>query len=63
MGGAGGKNKQIDFEQAIKYVNKIKQRFSEDAEVYKQFLEILQTYSKEQKSITEVRDHGPLTSS
>ena len=37
------KNKAIDFDQAIKYVNKIKERFRNDSNVYKQFLEILQT--------------------
>ena len=32
----------IDFNQAIKFVNKIKARFAKDSDVYKQFLEILQ---------------------
>jgi len=36
-------------------VNKIKNRFSNDPETYKQFLEILQTYQKEQRPIQDVR--------
>eukprot|EP00178_Gracilaria_changii_P019033 TRINITY_DN55456_c0_g1_i1.p1 TRINITY_DN55456_c0_g1~~TRINITY_DN55456_c0_g1_i1.p1 ORF type:complete len:1939 (-),score=331.33 TRINITY_DN55456_c0_g1_i1:3234-9050(-) len=60
--------KPIEFEQAVSYVNKIKSRFAEDEAVYKDFLNILQTYQKEQKDITEVyrqvshlfRDHEDL---
>lgn len=37
-----------EFHHAIQYVNKIKMRFEDDTETYKQFLEILQTYRKEQ---------------
>ncbi|CEG72818.1 Putative Component of the Sin3p-Rpd3p histone deacetylase complex [Rhizopus microsporus] len=44
----------IEFNHAINYVNKIKNRFANDPDVYKRFLEILQTYQKEQKPITEV---------
>ena len=44
------KKQQIDFNQAIQFVNKIKARFTEDAEVYKRFLEILQTYSKDNRN-------------
>ncbi|KAI8880277.1 hypothetical protein K501DRAFT_275772 [Backusella circina FSU 941] len=44
----------VEFNHAINYVNKIKNRFSSDPETYKQFLEILQTYQKEQKPIQEV---------
>lgn len=44
----------VEFNHAINYVNKIKNRFSNDPETYKQFLEILQTYQKEQKPIQEV---------
>ncbi|CAN8067231.1 unnamed protein product [Agarophyton chilense] len=60
--------KPIEFEQAVSYVNKIKSRFADDEVVYKDFLNILQTYQKEQKDITEVykqvshlfRDHEDL---
>lgn len=60
--------KPIEFDQAVTYVNKIKSRFSDDELVYKNFLDILQTYQKEQKSIKEVykqvsrlfRDHSDL---
>lgn len=39
---------------AITYVNKIKTRFANQPDIYKQFLEILQTYQREQKPIGEV---------
>ncbi|ELU40303.1 Pkinase domain-containing protein [Rhizoctonia solani AG-1 IA] len=44
----------VEFNQAVNYVNKIKQRFASDPDTYKQFLEILQTYQKEQQPIAEV---------
>ncbi|WFD41472.1 hypothetical protein MPSI1_000100 [Malassezia psittaci] len=44
----------VEFNHAINYVNKIKQRFAGDPDTYKQFLEILQTYQKEQRPIHEV---------
>lgn len=44
----------VEFNHAINYVNKIKNRFSNDPETYKHFLEILQTYQKEQQPIQEV---------
>jgi len=58
----------IEFNQAINYVNKIKNRFSSSVWVYRHFLEILHTYQKEQKTIEEVyeqvaklfRDHPDL---
>ena len=43
----------MEFNHAINYVNKIKNRFSGQPEVYKQFLEILHTYQKDQKAIKE----------
>mmetsp|Transcript_15747 Transcript_15747/g.27617 ORF Transcript_15747/g.27617 Transcript_15747/m.27617 type:complete len:2133 (+) Transcript_15747:330-6728(+) len=49
-----GSTRHIEFNQAITYVNKIKNRFSGRQSVYRQFLEILHTYQKEQKSIKEV---------
>lgn len=48
------KPNDIEFSQAINYVNKIKNRFANQPEVYKNFLEILQTYQREQKPINEV---------
>ncbi|KPV76505.1 uncharacterized protein RHOBADRAFT_52502 [Rhodotorula graminis WP1] len=45
---------QMEFNHAINYVNKIKNRFSKDPETYKTFLEILQTYQKDQRPIQEV---------
>lgn len=44
----------VEFSQAISYVNKIKTRFMDQPDIYKQFLEILQTYQREQKPISEV---------
>ncbi|XP_074602037.1 SIN3 transcription regulator family member A [Brevipalpus obovatus] len=43
----------VEFNHAINYVNKIKNRFQGQPEVYKQFLEILHAYQKEQKSLKE----------
>lgn len=45
---------QIEFNHAISYVNKIKTRFANQPDIYKQFLEILQTYQREQRPIGEV---------
>lgn len=44
----------VEFSQAISYVNKIKNRFADQPDIYKHFLEILQTYQREQKPINEV---------
>ncbi|KAH9526139.1 Paired amphipathic helix protein Sin3a [Dermatophagoides farinae] len=38
----------VEFNHAINYVNKIKNRFLDQPEIYKQFLDILQSYQKEQ---------------
>ncbi|EGD81011.1 hypothetical protein PTSG_10955 [Salpingoeca rosetta] len=46
--------KQLEFSHAIQYVNKIKTRFQSNSEVYKTFRKILDTYQKEQKTISEV---------
>lgn len=43
----------VEFNHAINYVNKIKNRFQGQPDVYKQFLEILHTYQKDQKAIKE----------
>lgn len=43
-----------EFHHAINYLNKIKLRYQDDPETYKQFLEILQTYQKEQKHVQDV---------
>ncbi|KAK4993339.1 Transcriptional regulatory protein sin3 [Elasticomyces elasticus] len=44
----------VEFNHAISYVNKIKNRFSQQPDIYKQFLEILQTYQRESKPIQDV---------
>ncbi|KAF8336326.1 uncharacterized protein EI90DRAFT_3119621 [Cantharellus anzutake] len=45
---------QPEFNHAIQFVNKIKNRFAQETETYKQFLEILQKYQKEQRPYQEV---------
>ena len=53
-GGGGGQNSQpVEFNHAINYVNKIKHRFQGQPDVYKQFLEILHTYQKDQRAMKE----------
>ncbi|KAH9609157.1 hypothetical protein KSS87_002383 [Heliosperma pusillum] len=60
--------KPVEFEEAISFVNKIKLRFQGDDRVYKSFLDILNMYRKENKTISEVyqevallfRDHRDL---
>ncbi|GMJ13159.1 SIN3-like 4 [Hibiscus trionum] len=62
--------KPVEFEEAISFVNKIKTRFQGDDHVYKSFLDILNLYRKENKSINEVyqevaslfQDHSDLLS-
>ncbi|GAA5967187.1 hypothetical protein JCM11641_000470 [Rhodosporidiobolus odoratus] len=44
----------MEFNHAITYVNKIKNRFIREPETYKAFLEILQTYQKEGRAIQDV---------
>lgn len=39
----------LEFNHAISFVNKIKNRFNSEPETYKNFLEILQTYQRDQK--------------
>ncbi|XP_019445511.1 PREDICTED: paired amphipathic helix protein Sin3-like 4 isoform X1 [Lupinus angustifolius] len=46
--------KPVEFEEAINFVNRIKARFQGDDRVYKSFLDILNMYRKENKTITEV---------
>lgn len=57
----GGMEKRgpVEFNHAISYVNKIKNRFSAHPDIYKQFLEILQTYQRESKPIQDV--YGQVT--
>ncbi|XP_044744116.1 paired amphipathic helix protein Sin3a isoform X2 [Coccinella septempunctata] len=46
-------NQPVEFNHAINYVNKIKNRFQGQPEKYKRFLEILHTYQKEQRTLKE----------
>jgi paired amphipathic helix protein Sin3a len=43
-----------EFNHAIQYLNKIKARYSDDPNTYKQFLEILQTHHREQRHVQDV---------
>ncbi|KAF9185223.1 Transcriptional regulatory protein sin3 [Haplosporangium sp. Z 11] len=58
--GANSKKTPVEFNHAINYVHKIKNRFANDPETYKQFLELLQAYQKEMKPITDVYSHVTL---
>ncbi|XP_068143700.1 paired amphipathic helix protein Sin3a isoform X2 [Drosophila tropicalis] len=49
----GQQNQPVEFNHAITYVNKIKNRFQNQPAKYKKFLEILHAYQKEQKVIKE----------
>lgn len=51
----------VEFNHAITYVNKIKNRFAGQPDTYKKFLEILQTYQKDQKPIGEVAQSHKLS--
>jgi paired amphipathic helix protein Sin3a len=53
-GGAVEKRGPVEFNHAISYVNKIKNRFAQQPDIYKQFLEILQTYQRESRPIGDV---------
>lgn len=44
----------LEFNRAINYVNKIKQRFNSTPDTYKQFLEILQAYQRGSRPIQKV---------
>jgi hypothetical protein len=46
----------LEFGQAINYVTKIKRRFVDQPHVYKQFLEILHMYQKQERNIKDVLD-------
>ncbi|XP_064551737.1 uncharacterized protein Sin3A isoform X2 [Drosophila montana] len=49
----GQQNQPVEFNHAITYVNKIKNRFQSQPAKYKKFLEILHAYQKEQKVMKE----------
>jgi histone deacetylase complex regulatory component SIN3 len=53
-GGAVERRGPVEFNHAISYVNKIKNRFAQQPDIYKQFLEILQTYQRESRPIGDV---------
>uniref|UniRef100_A0A8C9VUF6 Paired amphipathic helix protein Sin3b n=1 Tax=Scleropages formosus TaxID=113540 RepID=A0A8C9VUF6_SCLFO len=51
----GSEPSPVEFDSAISYVNKIKNRFLDHPEIYRSFLEILHTYQKEQLEVKESR--------
>uniref|UniRef100_A0A3P9J4P5 Paired amphipathic helix protein Sin3b n=1 Tax=Oryzias latipes TaxID=8090 RepID=A0A3P9J4P5_ORYLA len=51
----------VEFDSAISYVNKIKNRFLDHPEIYRAFLEILHTYQKEQLEAKESRGSSGMT--
>uniref|UniRef100_A0A4W5Q4W0 Paired amphipathic helix protein Sin3b n=1 Tax=Hucho hucho TaxID=62062 RepID=A0A4W5Q4W0_9TELE len=53
----------VEFDSAISYVNKIKNRFLDHPEIYRSFLEILHTYQKEQLEVKESRGRSSSSSS
>ncbi|EPS65236.1 hypothetical protein M569_09549, partial [Genlisea aurea] len=46
--------KHVEFEEAMSFVSKIKTRFQGEDHVYRAFIDILQTYKKDVKSIKDV---------
>ncbi|EXJ54605.1 hypothetical protein A1O7_09946 [Cladophialophora yegresii CBS 114405] len=46
----------IEFDQALSYVTRVKTRFTMQPEIYKQFLQLLQTYQRESIPRSEVYD-------
>ncbi|PLW07516.1 hypothetical protein PCANC_23520 [Puccinia coronata f. sp. avenae] len=46
--------KPLEFNHAIAYVNKIKNRYASDPKTYQTFLDILQTYQRDARPIQEV---------
>lgn len=50
------------FNHAIQYLNKIRARYNEDQDTYKQFLDILQTYKKEAACVFFFFNNGNLAS-
>ncbi|XP_066583983.1 paired amphipathic helix protein Sin3a-like isoform X2 [Prorops nasuta] len=51
VGGQAQQSQPVEFNHAINYVNKIKNRFQGQPDKYKRFLEILHTYQKEQRNL------------
>lgn len=53
---------EFGFNHALNYVNKIKHRFSQNPEIYQQFLEILHTYQRDQHATNVPRSRMLLES-
>lgn len=52
---------EAEFDQMLKYINKIKDRFGSDRRVCQQFLKMLIEYRKNKKGIAEVCTYRPPT--
>lgn len=50
-------NQPVEFNHAINYVNKIKNRFQGQPDIYKAFLEILHTYQVRQQAGKWLREY------
>ncbi|XP_044019251.1 paired amphipathic helix protein Sin3a-like [Aphidius gifuensis] len=50
-------NQPVEFDDAINYVNKIKNTFQGQLDKYKCFFDILHTYQQEQKALKDAGDH------
>lgn len=61
-GGQTQQSQPVEFNHAINYVNKIKNRFQGQPDKYKRFLEILHTYQKEQRNLKESGHMGGTSS-
>ncbi|TGZ43780.1 Paired amphipathic helix protein Sin3a, partial [Temnothorax longispinosus] len=61
-GGQTQQSQPVEFNHAINYVNKIKNRFQGQPDKYKRFLEILHTYQKEQRNLKESGHMGSTSS-
>ncbi|KAJ1690633.1 hypothetical protein LUZ63_014788 [Rhynchospora breviuscula] len=48
------KKKNVEFEDAMKFVNKIKNRFQHEVHVYNSFLAILNNYRKDNNTIKDI---------
>lgn len=48
----------VGFKHAINYVNKVKSRFQNQPDVYREFLEVLHAYQKQQKGAKEDKQGG-----
>jgi histone deacetylase complex regulatory component SIN3 len=51
---AAAAGEHVEFDRAMAYLNKVNNRFEHDQSVYHSFLELLQTYQRERRSVEDV---------